>query len=170
MGTENHNADYKMSILLDEVKGWQRIGEAKDFKFTEQEEEFMQKLDCNWIPMPMSKYIPSVKDVCNNKMKEKENMFNLGDVRVEKDELANVSDGEVLILCPGYVAGDFIVNNKGCHVAVLVCKDDGETDEFEFEFNHDYSVNKVSYNVRNGVFYLVAEYDLSSNVELDDTL
>lgn len=120
----------------------------------------------------------------NNIQEEKENMnkceFELGDILVAKDEVDEVLDGTAILLCCGYNKDDFTVvqNDKGVCVAAMKkhieCDGDmyeeNDIEEFQFNFNKYFKVEKVSYNVRDGIFILNVDYDTNGNVEIDESL
>jgi hypothetical protein len=102
--------------------------------------------------------------------------FELGDVFVYKNELDNINDAKVIIICPNYNKNDFLVNDGNGYINVIVdagiCEDCGEPETYEFNFvlNPCYKVKNKEWNVRDGLFILEVEYDTESNVKLNDNL
>lgn len=105
-----------------------------------------------------------------NKSKEDDDMFNLGDVKLVKNDFDILESGEAIILCPGYGKDDFIVQENEDGVLVVVKTKEGRWDEFNFGYDPDYKPSKTTYGVKDGVFRLKAEYNLKSNVPFDDNL
>lgn len=114
----------------------------------------------------------------NEKMNKCE--FELGDILVAKDEVGEVIDGSAILICPGYNKDDFTVvqNDKGICVAAMKKYDEyngdmletNDVEEFCFDFNKYFKVEKVNYNVRDGIFILNVDYDTNGNVEIDESL
>lgn len=100
-------------------------------------------------------------------------LYKLGEVLVIKNELSDVFDGEVIVLCPGYGKEDIKLvedKNKGI-VYVIFNPINGEKSghKYKFEADSDYDY-KVTYNIKNGVFKLKAKYDIQTNVKIDENL